>query len=58
MIKQTVVDTFIILMVVMVLQIYAYSRTYQIVHFKYVQFMHDNYIIKVDIIISVRLLKK
>ena len=34
MVKQTVVDMFIVLMVVMVLQVSRYAKTYQIVHFK------------------------
>lgn len=33
-----VVDMFVILVVVMVLQKCAYATTYQIVHFKYMQF--------------------
>lgn len=32
-----VVDVFIILMVVMVLQMYTYAKTYEIAHFKYGQ---------------------
>lgn len=32
-------DEYIILTVVMVLQLYTYDKTYQIVHFLYVQFI-------------------
>lgn len=34
-----VMDMFIILMVVLVLQMYTYAKTYQMARFKYVQFI-------------------
>ena len=38
-----VIDMFIILVVVMVLQVHSYVSTYNIEHFKYVQCIYFNY---------------
>lgn len=43
--KPGVMDMFIILIAVMLLQVYNYVKTYKITHFKYVWFLHFNYTI-------------
>ena len=44
-------NKFIILIIVLISQVYTYVKTYQIVHFKYVQLLCVNYT-------SIKMLKK